>query len=217
MKKLLIMTALILFLISQSLLVQASEIHNQLVAFTSQAPTGNWSDQRFQDGCEEASSLMAVAWARNQKITKSSALDFIKKSSGFTQKKYGEYRDLSASSTEKWIINDYLNYKKTKIYKNVSREKIVEIIKSGNIIIAPMNGQLLRNPFFTGSGPLHHMLLITGYDNREKTFITNDPGTKRGENYQYAEKILYAALADYPTGYHKKNDLVEKNIIVVYK
>ena len=42
---------------------------NYDVPFTSQAPTGNWDDERQQDGCEETSALMAMLWVRNKTIT----------------------------------------------------------------------------------------------------------------------------------------------------
>src|SRR3989344_4812592 len=32
--------------------------------FTSQAPNGEWSDPRHQDGCEEAAALMAAEWSK---------------------------------------------------------------------------------------------------------------------------------------------------------
>ena len=56
------------------------------VPFVSQAPFGEWSDQRQQDGCEEVSSLMAIKWAREESITKEEALDEILGSSEYTQK-----------------------------------------------------------------------------------------------------------------------------------
>ena len=34
------------------------------VPFTSQAPLAEWDDPLQQDGCEEASSLMAASWAK---------------------------------------------------------------------------------------------------------------------------------------------------------
>jgi hypothetical protein len=40
---------------------------NISVPFTSQAPLGQWKDERQQDGCEEASAAMAMAWVGNEK------------------------------------------------------------------------------------------------------------------------------------------------------
>jgi len=54
---------------------------------------------------------------------------------------------------------------------------------------------MLGNPYFSGEGPWYHMLVITWYDHRG--FITNDPGTKRGEGYHYDEATLINAIHDW--------------------
>ncbi len=61
------------------------------------------------------------------------------------------------------------------------------------------------------------MLVIRGYDQANKEFITNDSGTRRGELYRYNEEVLYQAIRDYLTGYHKPIDKVEKVMMVVEK
>ena len=50
------------------------KIVNQAVPFTSQAPTGQWSDERQQDGCEEASALMAMYWVQGKSLSSQEAL-----------------------------------------------------------------------------------------------------------------------------------------------
>src|SRR3989344_1252246 len=69
------------------------------VQFTSQAPNGDWDDQRQQDGCEEASSLMAVRWANRQSLTSSEALEEILAVSDYEQATYGNYHDTNAQDT----------------------------------------------------------------------------------------------------------------------
>jgi hypothetical protein len=61
------------------------------------------------------------------------------------------------------------------------------------------------------------MLVIRGYDINKDVFITNDPGTSMGENYEYDSSIFFNAIRDYPTGYHKTINNIEKNIIIVEK
>lgn len=185
--------------------------------FTVQAPFGKWSDMRQQDGCEEASSLMAIKWARNEKLSSKEALTTIIKSSDYIQKKFGEYRDISTADTIKWIINDYFRYRKAIRKTNVTLEDIVAELRNNRVIIAPMNGQLLHNPYYTPPGPVHHMLLIIGHDESRKVFITNDPGTRRGASYKYPEKVLFNAIADYPTGFNLTAPSMQKNIISVWK
>lgn len=187
------------------------------VPFTSQAPFGGWSDLRQEDGCEEASSLMAVSWAREQSFTKQQALDSILASSDYTLKKYGEYRDISLTDTLNWIIKDYFNYQKAAMRKNITANDIINELKKGNVIIAPMNGRLLHNPNYTAPGPVHHMLVVRGYDPVKNIFITNDPGTRKGELYEYGAATFFNAIADYPTGIYLTAPTIVKDIIVVSK
>ena len=88
---------------------------------------------------------------------------------------------------------------------------------SGNIVIVPANGRVIGNPYFNPPGPARHMVVIRGYDPVTKEFITNDPGTERGENYRYPEAVLYNGIRDYPTGYHKPIVEDKKVMIVVGK
>ncbi|NTU99109.1 hypothetical protein HGA64_03835 [Candidatus Falkowbacteria bacterium] len=187
------------------------------VPFTSQAPFGGWSDLRQEDGCEEASSLMAVKWALGEKLPPDEALDKIIGSSDYTQKKYYEYRDISPVDTVNWIIKDYFNYQNAAVKYNVTMSEVIAELKKGNLIAAPMNGQALHNPFFTQPGPINHMLVIRGYDPIKSTFITNDPGTRHGELYEYDAKALYDAIRAYPTGSHEINKSAKKDIIVIWK
>jgi len=187
------------------------------VPFSPQAPLAEWSDMRQEDGCEEAASLMAVKWARGQSLTKQEALKEILGSSAFTLKKYGEYRDITLADTLNWIIKDYFGYSQASLKKDIKVEDIINELKNGHVIITPMNGQLLSNPNYTAPGPIHHMVVIRGYDPVKNVFITNDPGTRNGELYRYSTDVLYTAIRDYPTGYHGTFGQIEKNMIVVSK
>lgn len=187
------------------------------VPFTAQAPFGNWADQRQQHGCEEASALMAIKWARQQSLTKEIALKEITKLADWLKKKHGESRDSSAQDTVNWIFKEYFKYDKVQLKKMATLNDIISELAKGNLIVAPMNGQLLRNPNFKQPGPERHMLVIIGFDPIKKQFITNDPGTRNGANYRYNYTTLYNAIRDYPTGYHKPIKKVERNIIVISK
>ena len=192
---------------------------NISVPFTSQAPLTNWKDGRQEDGCEEAVSLMVMAWAKGNGTKTSPAVweKLIVELSDFEQEKYGEYRDVTLSDMVAWIFNDYFKYNKINLKKIASSTDIISELEKGNIVLAPMNGQKLKNPYFTAPGPLTHMLLIKGYDYKTKEFITNDPGTRRGENYRYSEEIILGALNVYPTGSHEEISELKKAIIVVEK
>jgi hypothetical protein len=187
------------------------------VPFTAQAPFGRWSDQRQQDGCEEASALMAMKWVRGGKLAKPEAEKEIINISNFLKKKYGEYRDISTSDTVKWIFNDYYQYKKVRLVKNITANDIIGELKRGRLVITPMNGQQLKNPYYKAPGPERHNIVIRGYDPATRQFITNDPGTRRGELYRYNVNRFFQAIRDYPTGYHQKIGQIEKTMVVVEK
>lgn len=187
------------------------------VPFTSQAPFGGWADRRQQDGCEEASALMAVKWARGQSLTKDEALNEITGISDWLLKKYGEYRDISAQDAVDWIFKDYFKYNKVVLVRDINVNDIIEELNKGNLIITPMNGQIMHNPNYKAPGPPRHMIVIRGYDPALKEFITNDPGTRNGELYRYDATVLYEAIRDYPTGYHEIINQIEKNMIIISK
>lgn len=186
------------------------------VPFTSQAPLGEWKDGRQQDGCEEAAAAMAMAWVGNEKnITKDNWRLRILILSTFEFKKYGEYRDVSLSDLQDWLFRDYFKYQNTAIKPVEKASDIISELEAGNIILIPTDGRVLKNPNFTGVGPERHMVVIKGYDYNKKQFITNDPGTRRGESYRYSEKVMIDSIRLYHTGYHKPIKEVAKEMLVV--
>lgn len=188
------------------------------VPFTSQAPLGQWSDIRQQDGCEEAAAAMAMAWVGGESgITKENWRLRILILSTFEYKKYGEYRDVTLSDVNNWLFRDYFKYKKTAVKPVTSVADIVSELEQGHLVLLPMNGQALHNPYFTSPGPERHMIIVKGYDYNTKEFITNDPGTRRGENYRYSEKVILSAIRVYPTGFHQAFGPLTKAMLTVEK
>ena len=188
------------------------------VPFTSQAPLAQWSDSRQQDGCEEASAIMAMAWVNSTRsLDKTKTRDLIVKISDFEKKNYGEYRDVYVADVVNNIFKAWFKYEKVRVVNKVTLAQIKKELASGNLVLAPTNGQTLKNPNFKAPGPERHMLVIKSYDAKTKKFITNDPGTRNGENYKYDENVLFKAIRAYPTGYHKKIEGIEKSVIVVEK
>lgn len=185
--------------------------------FVSQAPFGNWSDPRKQDGCEEAAAIMAMAWVKNEKLTFQSADEKINEISAYEEKMYGNFRDTNAKDTAERIFSGFFKYDNIKVKHDITKENIKQELFSGNLVIVPTNGRLLNNPNYTFPGPTTHNLVVIGYDILKKEFITNDPGTRRGEKYRYNEDVLENALSDYPTGNHEKIEEVKTAMIIIWK
>ena len=184
------------------------------VPFTPQAPLGEWEKDFFQDGCEEASMLMAMRWVRGITLTGEEAREEIVAIANFEEERYGNYLDTSAQDTLK-VMSEYYNYHNLEIREIKSVKDIQLVIAQGKIAMVPTDGVKLGNPYFTPPGPENHMVVVVGYDSEENEIIVNDPGTKRGEKYHYDEDIFIAAARDYPTGFHEPNMAINKLMIVV--
>jgi len=184
---------------------QAPVIKNVLfsVPFTSQAPFGNWSDARKQDGCEEAAVIMAMAWVKGGTLDPESVDAEINKIAEYEEETVGTFHDTSAFDTAETIFKGYFDYDNVEVRYRIGKEDIIKELMAGNLVIVPTRGQLLGNPNYTPPGPVTHNLVIIGYDVKTKEFITNDPGTRKGKGYRYNEDVLEEAILDYPTGLHE--------------
>jgi hypothetical protein len=160
---------------------------------------------------------MADAWTRQSMTLGSSAQEkkHIETISRVAERLFGRGTyDTSVQDTALLAHEVFPQMRITPEY-GVSQEKLVEYIQRGDIVIAPMDGRVLRNPHYTAPGPEYHMLVILGYEAQSQTFITHDPGTRYGAGYRYPVSRLYTALRDYPTGDHEKVTTIQKNILVV--
>ncbi len=184
------------------------------VPFTSQAPTGEWNLSAFQDGCEEASTLMV--WMAREKKTltsvevKAELLDM----ASFQTKIIGHGVDTDVSDTNAYLLKEYFGITDGEVVYDFMLDELKEAVMKG-IVIVPTNGRALHNPNFTAPGPLQHMLVITGYDVTTKEFITNDPGTRKGDGYRYPEQVLFDAIREYPTGKHLPITTERKAMILI--
>lgn len=161
------------------------------VTFAQQAPFGNW-DAVHEETCEEASMVMADKYFRKQPLTETIMEEELQKIVKWESDK-GYQVDLTAGETVK-ILNDYYG-----VSAKVSREVTVDQIKyeifKGNLVLIPVAGRELHNPNFKGAGPIYHMLVIKGYNDKE--FITNDPGTRKGNGYRYSYDTIINAIHDW--------------------
>ena len=169
------------------------------VPFFAQAPRGKWKDPLFQNGCEEASVLMAMEWIRGGKIGDPKSIEEkMRAMESFENTALGNSTDTDLYDVKK-IFEEYFGYHSISVESHVKLDAIKDALHQGGIVLAPTFGRALGNPYFTQPGPITHMVLIKGYDSAKKQFIVNDPGTRRGESYRYDEDVLYAALWGYPS------------------
>ena len=186
------------------------------VPFTSQAPLGNWSDPRQEEGCEEASLLMAWSWLNNKAIVPADAEKTIDDMSDFETAHYGNYNDLDATDTAK-LMADYYHYTKAVVKTNITMEDIKKELSAGHLVLVPANGQKLGNPHYKAPGPLTHFLVVIGFNDATGRVTTNDSGTQFGKGYQYSYNTFYNALVDYPSGKNESQAGRPKSMIVITK
>src|SRR3989338_6162438 len=108
------------------------------VPFAPQAPFGEWSDDRQQDGCEEVSAMMAIHWVKGDtSITLEEAKREILAIADWEQEKYGNYHDTSAKDTVGRIFNEYYNYGNVSVEKGITADDIIKELERGNLVVVP--------------------------------------------------------------------------------
>ena len=170
------------------------------VAFASQAPLGDWG-MPYQEACEEASMIVVAKYFKGEKLDKDIMNEEILK-----LVKWEEENGYPVDLTTRQVVEILIKYFGLKAWtsKEVTADKIKKEIVAGDLIIVPAAGRDLGNPYYRQPGPLYHMLVIRGYNENE--FITNDPGTKRGEAFRYSYGDLLWAVHDWPGGIRKEGE-----------
>lgn len=164
------------------------------VPFTSQAPFANW-DVYHEEACEEASLIMVKYYLDKKSLTPEIAEKEIQKMIDFEIKNYGDYKDTTAAENVK-LAADFYGLKNLQVVYDFKKDDLKKYLTQGSPIIVPAAGRMLGNPNFTAPGPLYHNLVLVGYDGN--TIITNDPGTRKGQGYEYNIDTLYNAIHDFP-------------------
>lgn len=164
------------------------------VPFTSQAPFSKW-DELHEEACEEASLVILKYYLDGKSLNKDIAEKEIQNMVKFEIKKYGDYKDTNAAETAK-LAEDYYKIENLKVVYDFKKEDLKKYLARKKPIIVPAAGRKLGNPNFTPPGPWYHNLVLVGYDG--DTIITNDPGTRKGEGYEYDIDVLYNAIHDFP-------------------
>lgn len=161
------------------------------VAFSPQAPYGNW-DEFHEEACEEASMVTVAKYFLNQSLDEKIMDEELYKLDTW-EKNHGYKIDLSVEETT-GVLKAYFNLK-AKVISDVSVDRIKYELSLGNLVIVPAAGQELKNPYFRTPGPIYHMLVIKGYNSNE--FIVNEVGTKRGNSFKYKYQDLIDAIHDW--------------------
>jgi len=161
------------------------EFTDQTVPFVSQAPYGLWTDP-WASFAEEACAYMAYLWVNEQEAPSyeivGQALFTLR---DWETENLGTYKDTDLLQTLR-LFNEFYGFRAELSY-DVTRENLLSQLDQGKILIVPV--QNLENPHYGEPGPVYHMLVIYAYEGEE--FVTNDPGTVRGEAYRYEiQKIL---------------------------
>ncbi len=171
---------------------------NLAVPWTPQAPFANW-DEVHEETCEEASIYMVHLFFEGEPaglvdpaMVDAVLLDMVEEE----KEKFGYWENTTAEETAEFA-ESYYGYE-TELIIDPTVDDIKEQLALGYPVIVPLAGQVLANPYFTPPGPDYHMLLIKGYTSTG--FITNDPGTRRGENWVYEYDHFMNSIHDWNGG-----------------
>jgi hypothetical protein len=198
--------------LSDSPLSSLPPVFNLAVPFTSQAPYANW-DEVHEDTCEEAALYMVDEFYKGTpvgQITAAVAEAELLKIVEFEKVLFGFFESTTAMQIA-LLAEQMYGYEKAEVVEGPSVEDLKKYIVAGYPVIVPTAGRMLGNPNFTGEGPLYHALVLKGFT--ETTFVTNDPGTRRGADYQYDFETVMNAMHDWNGGDVENGNKV---VIIVY-
>jgi uncharacterized protein YvpB len=163
------------------------------VPFTVQAPTANW-DATHEEACEEASLIMVQHYIKGTKFdsTDSADQEILALIGWETQNGYA--LDVTTSQLSQ-IASSYYGIKSGRVKTGATIDDIKRELSAGRPVVVGAAGKVLPQPNFRDGGPNYHMLVITGYN--KNGFITNDPGTRKGQGFRYTFDGLFNAVHDW--------------------
>lgn len=177
------------------------------VPYVMQAPHGDWSDNRQQYGCEEASIVMAMAWVRyngdptKHQIDKDEAVRDIVNMSEYEKVIYGFYEDTNAQDSAR-LIREFYQYPNVKVQENITVENIKQEIAKNRVVIVPLNTRATGLPMYK-NGPVRHTIVVVGYDDKNDEVIIHDPIVPNGDFIWIPSSALQTALWNYNSGIHR--------------
>ncbi len=170
---------------------------NLAVPFSPQAPGGDWSEP-YENACEETSAFLVHAFYAKIDVTPASADQAIQGAVVWENKTFGYYQDTTVLQTAR-MLREHFGYHRVDVVYDIVLNDIKKQLQLGHPVIVPLAGRHVGNPYYRQPGPIYHMLVIKGIT-ADNQFITNDVGTRHGENYIYDQHTLYNAIHDLPHG-----------------
>lgn len=171
------------------------------VPYTSQVPTGNWNDPRQADGCEEASLVMAMGWINGGAVPPEEAERDIINISEYERRIFGFYQDTSAQDTAR-LMRDFFLYTDVAVKENINTENIKQEIASNRLVIIPIDPRLTGLAMYR-NGPVRHMIVVVGYDDKNDELIINDPLYGNAHNLWVSAAAINKGLRNYDSGIHR--------------
>jgi len=163
------------------------------VPYTLQAPFNVW-DALHEETCEEASLVMVKHYLDGTPLGTPAQVDQELKDMVSWETDHGYGTSITLQQLNQIAI-DYYGLKTGHVVSVSSYLDLKKELAAGHPIITGMAGKLLPNPYFSNGGPNYHMLVVKGYD--ATGFLTNEPGTYRGNGYHYDYGIFFTALHDW--------------------
>lgn len=173
-------------------IIAPSEYDIPNVTFFSQAPL--WiRDQPYQDACEEASLLIGQYYLKNITKTKNEYNKDLLAMVELEMQMLWYFKSTTIMET-KQLINKRDPSINTKIIENPSINDLEKEISQNHIIVSPIYGKGLKNPYYALWWPNYHFLVIKWYTKNE--FITHDVWTLRWENRHYDKSLIMENIHD---------------------
>ena len=168
---------------------------NLKMTFYSQAPFGDWSFP-WQEACEEASALLVANTYFHHNWSRENFRDEILKLVEWETKTFGDYKDTNAAQIARFL-KEYLGLD-SKVYTDPSFEDVRTILERGHFILMPFDGKLIGNPNYKNGGPVYHVMVLKGFKvGASQKIITEDVGTRNGEDYVYPWSTLQNAMHEF--------------------
>jgi len=163
------------------------------VPFICQAPfqtEANWV--HHEESCEEAALLQVKYYLDDiSEVDKQAANDTILDMIQWQKGAFGEHKDLYANDMVKFITGYYsIPDENIEVIYDADILDIKKAVSGGHPVIVPIMGNILQNPYYPEPG--YHMLTVIGYT--PEKIITNDVGTRRGEDFSYNYDIFVKAM-----------------------